>query len=152
MVITADAIKVVIAIVRCGSFAAASQELHKVPSALSYTLHKLEDSLGVSLFERQGKQLVLTEAGYHFIKRGELILGELNSLEDSTRLIAMGVEPSIRLSFNNILSLAPLTHLLHECEQLFPKLKFSWPLMFTMGCGMPCWGNVPILLSVHPIR
>ena len=53
MVITADAIKVVIAIVRCGSFAAASQELHKVPSALSYTLHKLEDSLGVSLFERQ---------------------------------------------------------------------------------------------------
>lgn len=51
MVITADAIKVVIVIARCGSFAAASQELHKVPSALSYTLHKLEDSLGVSLFE-----------------------------------------------------------------------------------------------------
>lgn len=125
MVITADAIKVVVVIARCGSFAAASQELHKVPSALSYTLHKLEDSLGVSLFERQGKQLVLTEAGYHFIKRGELILGELNSLEDSTRLIAMGVEPSIRLSFNNILSLAPLTPLLHECERLFPQTEIQ---------------------------
>ena len=36
---------------------------------------------------------MLTEAGYHFIKRGELILGELNSLEDSTRLIAMGLNP-----------------------------------------------------------
>lgn len=125
MVITADAIKVVIVIARCGSFAAASQELHKVPSALSYTLHKLEDALGVSLFERQGKQLVLTEAGYHFIKRGELILGELGSLEDSTRLIAMGVEPAIRLSFNNILSLAPLTPLLRECEALFPQTEIQ---------------------------
>lgn len=125
MVITADAIKVVIVIARCGSFAAASQELHKVPSALSYTLHKLEDALGVSLFERQGKQLVLTEAGYHFIKRGELILGELGSLEDSTRLIAMGVEPAIRLSFNNILSLAPLTPLLRECETLFPQTEIQ---------------------------
>ncbi|MEL3923605.1 LysR substrate-binding domain-containing protein [Aeromonas enteropelogenes] len=125
MVITADAIKVVIVIARCGSFAAASQELHKVPSALSYTLHKLEDALGVSLFERQGKQLVLTEVGYHFIKRGELILGELGSLEDSTRLIAMGVEPAIRLSFNNILSLAPLTPLLRECEALFPQTEIQ---------------------------
>lgn len=55
MVITADAIKVVIVIARCGSFAAASQELHKVPSALSYTLHKLEDSLGVSSVRTSGK-------------------------------------------------------------------------------------------------
>jgi DNA-binding transcriptional LysR family regulator len=125
MVITADAIKVVLVTARCGSFAAASQELHKVPSAISYTVHKLEASLGVCLFERQGKQLVLTEAGYHFIKRGELILGELNSLQDSTRLIAMGVEPNIRLSFNNIISLAPLTPLLRKCEQLFPQTEIQ---------------------------
>jgi len=46
MHITAQALQVVITTARCGSFAAAAEELHKVPTALSYTVHKLESSLG----------------------------------------------------------------------------------------------------------
>ena len=83
MHITAQALQVVITTARCGSFAAAAEELHKVPTALSYTVHKLESSLGVRLFERDGKQLRLTEAGRFFIKKGELILAELDELSFS---------------------------------------------------------------------
>lgn len=40
------------AIDRTGTFAAAAEELHKVPSSLTYLIQKLEVDLGVKLFER----------------------------------------------------------------------------------------------------
>ena len=44
-----------------------------MPNAVSYTIHKLEDAVGVPLFERQGKQLQPTEAGIYFLKRSEMV-------------------------------------------------------------------------------
>jgi DNA-binding transcriptional LysR family regulator len=41
----------------------AAQELHVVPSSLSRTVKLLEDELGVPLFDRSAKSLVLNEAG-----------------------------------------------------------------------------------------
>ena len=123
MHITAQALKVVITTARCGSFAAAAEELHKVPTALSYTVHKLESSLGVRLFERDGKKLCLTEAGRFFIKKGELILAELDELSFSTQRISAGVETRLSLSLNNIVSMKPIYTLLHESERYFPQTE-----------------------------
>lgn len=51
------------AIAREGSLTRAAEHLHLSPSALSVQLQKLEQQLGHGLFERQGRRLVLTEAG-----------------------------------------------------------------------------------------
>jgi LysR family transcriptional activator of nhaA len=51
------------AIAHEGSLTGAAAQLHVSPSALSVQLGKLEEQLGHRLFERQGKRLVLTEAG-----------------------------------------------------------------------------------------
>lgn len=45
------------------SFTLAAQELHLTQSAVSRQIQLLEDSLGVALFERRHRALVLTEAG-----------------------------------------------------------------------------------------
>jgi LysR family transcriptional regulator, glycine cleavage system transcriptional activator len=50
---------------RLGSFKAAAEELHLTPSAVSHQMKELEDQLGVSLFDRTPRALVLTEAGVH---------------------------------------------------------------------------------------
>jgi len=49
-----DALQILDAIDRRGSFAAAGKALHKVPSTISYTVAKLEEDLGVQLFDRVG--------------------------------------------------------------------------------------------------
>jgi hypothetical protein len=49
-----DALLVLDAIARKGSFAAAAEELHRVPSAITYTVQKLEQDLDVQLFDRSG--------------------------------------------------------------------------------------------------
>jgi LysR family transcriptional regulator, transcriptional activator of nhaA len=48
---------------RAGTIAAASKELHLSQPTISTQLKTLEESLGVQLFQRQGRRLVLTETG-----------------------------------------------------------------------------------------
>ena len=54
MRISLDSLAVLDAIARNGSFAAAAEALHKVPSALTYTVQKLEQQLGLVIFDRSG--------------------------------------------------------------------------------------------------
>lgn len=59
--LTLEALRVMDAIDRRGSFAAAADELGRVPSALSYTMQKLEEELDVVLFDRSGHRTKFTK-------------------------------------------------------------------------------------------
>jgi DNA-binding transcriptional LysR family regulator len=50
-------------VVRAGGMTKAAEQLHRVPSNISVRIRNLEDELGVALFERQGRQLLLSAAG-----------------------------------------------------------------------------------------
>ncbi|MEE7566170.1 LysR family transcriptional regulator, partial [Xanthomonas sp. Kuri4-3] len=63
MKLSLDALRILDAIDRRGSFAGAAQGLFKVPSTISYTVAKLEQDLGVALFVRAGPRVTPTEAG-----------------------------------------------------------------------------------------
>jgi DNA-binding transcriptional LysR family regulator len=60
--ISLEALQVLDAIDRRGSFAGAAKELHRVPSTISYVVGKLEEELGVQLFERLGPRVAQPEA------------------------------------------------------------------------------------------
>ena len=48
---------------RCGSFSQGAEELSVTPSAISHHIQRLEDFLGVLLFQRHAGRAVLTTAG-----------------------------------------------------------------------------------------
>lgn len=48
---------------RTGSFRTAAEELHVTPTAVSHHIRNLEDHLGVRLFDRVGRTVILTEDG-----------------------------------------------------------------------------------------
>ena len=58
-----EALQIIDAIDRRGSFAKAAQELHRVPSTISYTVARLEEDLDLQVFERHGPRILLTPAG-----------------------------------------------------------------------------------------
>ena len=74
MKISLDSLEVLDAIDRKGSFAAAAESLFRVPSAITYTVRKLEEDLGVALFNRSGHRAELTEAGIELLREGRLLL------------------------------------------------------------------------------
>ena len=49
MRLTLDALRVLDAIDRKGSFAAAADDLHRVPSAVTYSVRQVEEGLGIAL-------------------------------------------------------------------------------------------------------
>lgn len=101
--ISIEALLVLDAIEHRGSYAAAAEQLNKVPSALSYIVNKLEEQLNVTLFQRQGRRAVLTPAGKHLLSEGRKVLAAINNLSEQTQTIANGWEPRIRIACDSII-------------------------------------------------
>ncbi|CAM4297250.1 LysR family transcriptional regulator [Paenibacillus macerans] len=80
----------------------AAQELHIAQPALSKTIARLEQDLGVPLFDRQSRQIRLNHFGRAFLKKVDLAL---NVLEEGRKEVAdlAGTERgSIHLATNNL--------------------------------------------------
>lgn len=102
--ITIEALQVLDAIDRRGSFAKAAEELNKVTSALSYSVQKLEEQLDLALFQRQGRRSVLTPAGRLLLDEGRLIMGASAQLAERAKELASGWEPKLRIGIESSLN------------------------------------------------
>jgi LysR family transcriptional activator of nhaA len=63
------------AVAKSGNLTRAARDLHVSQSALSVQIRKLEQHLGHDLFRREGRSLVLTEAGHVALNYAETIFG-----------------------------------------------------------------------------
>ena len=91
------------AIDRLGSFGRAASALGKVPSALTYSVRKLEDDLDVLIFDRRGYRATLTSAGQLLLDEGRRLLEHAAAVEASIAQAAKGWEPELRLALDAIL-------------------------------------------------
>ena len=99
-----EALQIVDAIDRRGSFAKAAHELHRVPSTISYTVAKLEQDLGLQVFERNGPRIVLTPAGRELLKEGRYLLKAALDLEQRVRRVASGWETELAIGIDSMFS------------------------------------------------
>ena len=76
-----DKLKAFHIVANCGSFAQAASQIHLTPSAVSRQIADLEESLGVSLFNRHSRGLTITESGRILHQTTEEILHKLAETE-----------------------------------------------------------------------
>ena len=129
-----DALLVLDAIARKGSFAAAAEELHRVPSAITYTVQKLEQDLDVQLFDRSGHRAKLTRAGEELLREGRHLLRAATDIECRVQRIAKGWETELRIAYNDILPgerLCPLLETFYR-EGAGTRLRLSAEIL--EGC------------------
>ncbi|CAD1790971.1 LysR family transcriptional regulator [Xanthomonas arboricola pv. juglandis] len=108
MNISLEALQILDAIDRRGSFTAAAKVMFKVPSTISYTVSKLEDDLGVQLFERVGPKATPTQAGRELLREGRQLLRAAQELEVRVRRVASGWESDFAIGLDAILPVALL--------------------------------------------
>ena len=106
MVLTLEALEVLDAIDRRGSFAAAAIELDRVPSAITYTVRRLEEALDMLLFDRKGRRARFTPAGRELLERGRALLAEAAAVEQRVQRVATGWESELRIAVDSIVPLA----------------------------------------------
>ena len=97
-----DALAVLDAIDRRGSFAAAAEELGRVPSAITYTVRRLEEALDVLLFDRRGHRARLTPAGRELVAAGRGLLEDADALARRIRRVATGWESELTVAIDTI--------------------------------------------------
>lgn len=96
-----NAIRVFEAVARRLSFSAAGEELHVTHAAVSHQIRRLEEWLEVTLFERGGRQIRLTEAGRMLLAPTSYALRDLEEACRKVRQLArtdtlsVGCIPSI---------------------------------------------------------
>lgn len=113
-----EALQIIDAIDRRGSFSRAGQELHRVPSTISYMVSKLEDDLSVQVFERNGPRVQLTAAGRELLKEGRYLLKAAQDLEHRVRRVASGWETELSICIDSMFSPLALTDELRDFYQL----------------------------------
>jgi DNA-binding transcriptional LysR family regulator len=118
MRLSLEALETLDAIAEQGSFARAAEVLHRVPSALTYTIKKLEADLGVTLFDRRGKQAKLTAAGERLLADGRNLLRQAELIEQRARRLADGWEAQLTIAIDEIFALNAIFPLIHEFDKL----------------------------------
>jgi DNA-binding transcriptional LysR family regulator len=127
MKLTLDSFQVLDAIDRKGSFASAANELHRVPSAITYSVKQLEESLGVELFDRKGHRAVLTDAGKELLAEGRRLLQAAADLECRVQQVAKGWESELRIAVDTIVGIDKLYGIIEEFyrERTGTRLRIS---------------------------
>lgn len=101
--ITLEALHILDAIERRGSFAAAANELDRAPSSLSYQIQKIEQDFDIMIFDRSGHKANFTEAGKLILERGRAILAATEKLVNDASVLANGWELDITLAYDGII-------------------------------------------------
>ncbi|PVZ84988.1 LysR family transcriptional regulator [Serratia sp. S1B] len=114
---------VVDAVARTGSFSAAAQELHRVPSAVSYTVRQLEQWLAVPLFVRHHRNVELTPAGALFIKEARVVIKKMLDTRRQCQQVANGWRGQLRIAVDLIVKPQRSRQLLLDFYHHFPDVE-----------------------------
>ncbi|PPD04150.1 MAG: LysR family transcriptional regulator [Methylobacter sp.] len=113
-------LRILLALKQHGSLSAAGVALHLTQSALSHQIKNLEQRLGVVLWRKQGRNLVLTQAGKYLSEVADSVIATVDSAERHLNLLAAGKTGKLTIGID-----------CHACYEWFqtilqPYLQ-AWP-------------------------
>ncbi|GGC14627.1 LysR family transcriptional regulator [Oxalicibacterium flavum] len=127
MNLTLEAIRILDTIDRKGGFGAAAVALDRVPSALTYSVRKLEDDLDVLLFDRRGHRAKLTAAGRELLEEGRHLLRAADELEQRVKRTATGWEVELRIVLDALIPFERMLPLIaeYDAQAAGTQLRFA---------------------------
>ncbi|MGF1754489.1 LysR family transcriptional regulator [Vibrio makurazakiensis] len=135
--ITLEALHILDAIDRRGSFAAAANELDRAPSSLSYQIQKLEQDLDIMIFDRSGHKANFTDAGKLILEQGRTILSATERLVSDATILANGWELDLTIAFDGII---PVNNFFPLIDELGKVSKTRVRLQEEILAG--CWESL----------
>jgi len=107
---TLDQLRALAAVVDKGGFRPAADTLFKSQSAVSIAIRKLEEELGIRLFDRDAYRPTLTREGSAIYEKAKSLLDHAGELNDMARHFAVGEEPELGIAMSSIVPIdAPLS-------------------------------------------
>lgn len=116
-------LQVIDVVARRGSFSGAAEELHKVPSAISYTVRLIEERLAVELFVRLHRQVKLTPAGEYFVEESRKIIKQMQLMKYQTQRVANGWSQNVSVALDTVVRQSRVNMLVRDFYEHFPDVE-----------------------------
>lgn len=113
----------VLAVAERGSVRAAARHLGIAQPSLTRSVHELERELGVPLFERRARGVVLTPMGQVFVRRANSANEELRRAREEIEQMAGGTEGTIAVCLSGVPHLALLQYAMGPFTQRYPAVR-----------------------------
>lgn len=117
--------RALLAVVDAGGYAQAAEAMHKSQSSVSYAIHKMEDLLGLKVFEVQGRKAALTDTGHMLVRRARLLLDEAGELESAARKLSQGWEAEVHLAVDHLFPVDCLFHVFDRFSMQAPLTRID---------------------------
>ena len=146
-------LEIIRAIDRLGSVTAAAESLYVTQPALSHSIRKLEDALGLKIWSREGRSLRLTQGGEHLLAVANRLLPQFERAEQQLQHFAQGERGTLRIGME-----------CHPCYQWLLKIAApflaAWPDVdldviqkFQFGGIEALYGHdIDILVTPDPLK
>ncbi len=115
-----DQIRTFIAAAEEGSFSAAARKLGRAQSAVSDLIRRLEEQLGLVLFDRSSRSPTLTPAGELLLKDARAIGGAVDFLNFRAKGLSQGLEPELCAVIDVYFPFQAITEAARHFREQFP--------------------------------
>ncbi|MEB6608071.1 LysR family transcriptional regulator [Aeromonas sanarellii] len=120
-----DRIRILAQVVESGSFSRAARALNLAPSSVTRAIDALEQQLGIPLFKRSTRQLVLTSQGEYFLARSLPLLEEADQLVQSLQPLSVAPQGPLRVSVFESFAAAWLAPRLPDFLARYPGVRLE---------------------------
>jgi DNA-binding transcriptional LysR family regulator len=119
------AMTVYVRAIELGGFSAAARALNLTPSAVSKSISRLEDRLGVRLLNRTTRSLTPTPEGATFLERSRRILADIEEAEQEISRFRTAPRGRLRLHVSVAFGLHELPPVLPEFVRRYPEIELD---------------------------
>lgn len=121
--VTIEQLRTLAAVAQAGSFSAAARKLGRVQAAVSQSIERLENQLGLRLFDRSGRVPVLTTQGEAVVAAATAVHGGLDALDELVANLKRGGETSLSIAVDVFFPIASLVGFVRDFARAQPQVE-----------------------------
>ena len=110
---------------KTSNFSKAAEQLYITQPALSQQIGLLEEELGLKLFERTTRKVVLTAAGEEFIRGAQKVLDQVTELQHTMEFQRREVAGTLSIGLLSTLSHLNIPEYIHSFHQIYPNIHID---------------------------
>lgn len=146
-----DDLQAFLAVAKAGSFSIAGERLHLTQPAISKRIASLERSLGVTLFDRFGRKITLTEAGQALQEKARHILEDVADIHRVIANLAGEIRGPLTIGTSHHIGLHRLPPLLQRYVESYPAVHLDLHFMDSeAACRAVAQGELEIGVVTLP--
>jgi DNA-binding transcriptional LysR family regulator len=130
---TLDQLQMLKAVIQAGSLQGASERLFKTQPAISKGLQQLESGLGITLLDRTGYKLKLTQHGERIYHKALMLLEQNDQLTQMANHFKTGYEAKVVIAVDAMFALETLVPIFEHIQNAFPQTQIILKQEFLTG-------------------